>query len=86
VLASHVFSHWLTQGANQFGAGSRSCIGKNISLLEISKVLPQIVRSFNITVDEKDKSLKQDCYWFVKQHFHVRISARHEDVESNASK
>ncbi|TVY82577.1 Pisatin demethylase, partial [Lachnellula suecica] len=31
-----------------FGAGSRTCIGKNISLLEIAKVIPQLVRNFEL--------------------------------------
>lgn len=30
----------------QSGAGSRTCIGKNISLLEMSKVLPHLYRKF----------------------------------------
>ncbi|KAJ5182091.1 hypothetical protein N7449_012238 [Penicillium cf. viridicatum] len=36
-----------------FGAGSRTCIGKNISMLEMSKLLPQIVRNFDITYADK---------------------------------
>lgn len=32
----------------QFGAGSRTCIGKNISLLEIYKVVPSLLRSFEV--------------------------------------
>ncbi|CAI4218950.1 unnamed protein product [Parascedosporium putredinis] len=34
-----------------FGQGSRTCIGKNISLMEISKVIPQIVRQFDLVPD-----------------------------------
>lgn len=30
-----------------FGGGSRSCIGKNISLMEINKVLPTLLRAFD---------------------------------------
>ncbi|KAK4500741.1 hypothetical protein PRZ48_008931 [Zasmidium cellare] len=29
-----------------FGAGSRTCIGRNVSLLEISKLVPELVRRF----------------------------------------
>lgn len=32
-----------------FGAGSRTCIGKNISLLELFKVLPAILRAFEVS-------------------------------------
>ena len=31
-----------------FGAGNRSCIGKHISFLEISKLLPSLVRKFDV--------------------------------------
>lgn len=33
----------------QFGAGSRTCIGKNISLLEIYKVVPSLLRRFEVS-------------------------------------
>jgi cytochrome P450 len=32
-----------------FGAGSRTCIGKNISLLEIYKLVPSFLRRFEVT-------------------------------------
>lgn len=32
----------------QFGAGSRTCIGKNISLLEVYKVVPSFLRRFKV--------------------------------------
>lgn len=32
----------------QFGMGSRTCIGKNISLLEIYKVVPSLLRRFDV--------------------------------------
>ena len=52
-----------------FGMGSRTCIGKNISLLEMSKLIPQLVRRFDF---ELDKSLIGREWttlnrWFVKQ-------------------
>ena len=34
----------------QFGAGSRTCIGKNISLLEIYKLVPSFLRRFDVRV------------------------------------
>lgn len=33
----------------QFGMGSRTCIGKNISLLEIYKVVPSLLRKFEVS-------------------------------------
>lgn len=55
-----------------FGLGSRTCIGKNISLLEISKVIPHLVRKFDATVtgpaaEGKTPDLPARCAWFVKQ-------------------
>lgn len=32
----------------QFGAGARTCIGKNISLLEIYKLVPSVLRRFEV--------------------------------------
>ena len=34
----------------QFGSGSRTCIGKNFSLLEISLLVPELVRSFDFAL------------------------------------
>lgn len=34
----------------QFGMGSRTCIGKNISLLEIYKVVPSLLRRFEVSL------------------------------------
>ena len=52
-----------------FGMGSRTCIGKNISLLEMSKLVPQLVRNFNFELDEdlRKEGLKSLNRWFVKQ-------------------
>ncbi|RMZ81016.1 hypothetical protein DV738_g2420, partial [Chaetothyriales sp. CBS 135597] len=38
----------------QFGAGSRTCIGKNVSLLEIYKTIPSLLRRFEITFANPD--------------------------------
>ena len=36
-----------------FGIGSPNCIGNNISLLEISKLVPQLLRRFDLVLDEE---------------------------------
>lgn len=49
----------------QFGAGARTCIGKNISLLEIYKLVPTFLRNFEIELDCKDWQTRNA--WFVRQ-------------------
>ena len=49
--------------------GSRTCIGKKVSLLQISKVVPQLERKFDMTVDKdlEREGLVSLSRWFVKQ-------------------
>ncbi|KAL2075965.1 hypothetical protein VTL71DRAFT_908 [Oculimacula yallundae] len=51
----------------QFGAGARTCIGKNISLLEIYKVVPSLLRRFEIKLEDPSKSWIIHNAWFVRQ-------------------
>lgn len=53
--------------AFQFGAGSRSCLGKNVSLMEMSKLVPQLLRNFQFELENPDVEWKLTGYWFVKQ-------------------
>ncbi|KAJ6083488.1 hypothetical protein N7467_007623 [Penicillium canescens] len=50
-----------------FGAGSRTCIGKNISLLEMHKLVPTVLRRFEITLSNPEEPWKLHNAWFVKQ-------------------
>lgn len=50
-----------------FGAGTRTCIGKNISLLEISKVIPQLMRRYDFELARPGQTIDSLNYWFVKQ-------------------
>ena len=59
--------------------GSRTCIGKNISLLEMSKLVPQLVRKFDFQLGEEleKEGLKSCNRWFVKQmNFEGKVFAR----------
>ncbi|KAK8126551.1 uncharacterized protein PG998_002310 [Apiospora kogelbergensis] len=47
-----------------FGAGPRSCIGKNISILEMWKVIFELYRAFDIDL-AKDKEWDTKGHWFV---------------------
>ncbi|KAJ5167427.1 uncharacterized protein N7482_006208 [Penicillium canariense] len=51
----------------QFGMGSRTCIGKNISLLEIYKLVPSMLRRFEIQFQDPSQEWELVNAWFVKQ-------------------
>ncbi|KAF4126445.1 Cytochrome P450, partial [Geosmithia morbida] len=58
-----------------FGMGSRTCIGKNISLLEIYKVVPSLLRRFDFKNSDTEWTITNA--WFVKQSdFNVVLSRR----------
>lgn len=40
----------------QFGMGSRTCIGKNISLLEVYKLVPSLLRRFDVSFSTLSKT------------------------------
>jgi cytochrome P450 len=80
---------WLTNDAEKraamdrnflaFGAGSRVCIGKNISLMEMYKVIPQIVRKFDfeiLTDGEPRAGYKWKTLWFVKPELTCLVKER----------
>ncbi|KAK3941462.1 hypothetical protein QBC46DRAFT_431297 [Diplogelasinospora grovesii] len=61
----------------QFGMGSRTCIGKNISLLEIYKLVPSMLRRFEIRFDDPKQEWEIVNAWFVKQtNFITRFKLR----------
>ncbi|KKF93237.1 Pisatin demethylase [Ceratocystis platani] len=61
----------------QFGMGSRTCIGKNISLLEIYKLVPSMLRRFDITLANPEEEWKLINAWFVKvENFNVNLKRR----------
>ncbi|KAF5875927.1 putative cytochrome p450 pisatin protein [Botrytis fragariae] len=65
-----------------FGMGSRTCVGKNISLLEMNKLIPQLVRRFDFELDadvERDGGIVCKNRWFVKQqNFRARVLRRRD--------
>ncbi|OJJ30776.1 hypothetical protein ASPWEDRAFT_117503 [Aspergillus wentii DTO 134E9] len=73
---SFIPERWLDSSADKlremeqsffaFGGGSRTCIGKNISLMEMHKVLPQLLRTFEIRLHE-GRPWKTRNVWFVQQ-------------------
>ncbi|KAK4908910.1 hypothetical protein LTR66_017526 [Elasticomyces elasticus] len=69
----------MEQNYMPFGAGSRTCIGKNISLLEMGKLMPILVRDFDFVLSRKIEqgSWATRARWFVKpQDFEVSVRRR----------
>ncbi|KAH7024845.1 pisatin demethylase [Microdochium trichocladiopsis] len=61
----------------QFGMGSRTCIGKNISLLEIYKLVPSLLRRFEIEFKDPRVEWELINAWFIKQqNFDVKFHRR----------
>ena len=59
-----------------FGGGSRTCLGKNISFLEIYKVVPTLFQKFDISLVDPARDWKTLNYWFVRQwdmNIHLRL-------------
>jgi cytochrome P450 len=50
-----------------FGAGSRKCIGRNISWIEMMKVIPELLRQFRVELTYPDKEWQTCNHWFVQQ-------------------
>ncbi|EDU46193.1 CypX Cytochrome P450 [Pyrenophora tritici-repentis] len=87
---AHIFrpERWITKNKEEravldrnflaFGAGPRTCIGKNISLLEMSKVIPQIVRKydFEILSDANGEKYTWRTRWFAKPSFNAIVRRR----------
>ncbi|KAI0482569.1 cytochrome P450 oxidoreductase [Xylariaceae sp. FL0804] len=60
-----------------FGAGTRTCIGKNISLAEIHKLVPEVLRQFEFDMWDEEAEWKTSNLWFCKQTgIHVRVTRR----------
>ncbi|KAG2016720.1 hypothetical protein GB937_006200 [Aspergillus fischeri] len=58
-----------------FGLGTRTCLGKHISILEMSKLIPRIVRDFDFSA--RSENWDTENRWFVKPtNFTVRVKQR----------
>ncbi|KAI3534135.1 cytochrome P450 [Colletotrichum abscissum] len=67
--------HWMP-----FGLGSRTCIGRHISILEISKLMPRLLHEFDFEICRDAPWVTRNC-WFVKPiNFQVRVNARRSQV------
>ncbi|KAI1116399.1 cytochrome P450 [Nemania sp. NC0429] len=64
----------------QFGMGARTCIGKNISLLEMYKLVPSLLRRFEIRFKDPSREWKTVNAWFIKQQNFMTLFERRELV------
>jgi len=51
----------------QFGGGSHLCIGRNLALLEMNKVLPQLLRRYRFRLVHPEATIKHHSTFFVVQ-------------------
>lgn len=65
----------------KFGAGPRTCLGKNISLLELSKVIPEMIRHFDFELVSPDGEWETLNRWFIKSSYECLISERKQAAD-----
>ncbi len=60
-----------------FGAGKRSCLGKNIALLELHKLVPALLMKFKIELANPNKEWEVSNAWVLNQTgLEVKLSLR----------
>ncbi|KAF4968690.1 hypothetical protein FSARC_3976 [Fusarium sarcochroum] len=60
-----------------FGKGSRTCIGRHISMLEMSKLLPVLVQNFEFELVGVGEHWKTQNHWFVMPlNFNVNVRVK----------
>ncbi|KPM34793.1 hypothetical protein AK830_g11789 [Neonectria ditissima] len=68
-----------------FGSGPRTCFGKNISLLEMVKVIPVLVLNYDFKAEFQGRPYRTENVWFVKQKdFRCQVIKRHFTHTSQA--
>jgi cytochrome P450 len=76
---------WLREGKDSdmirfffaFGSGARMCLGRNISWMEMSKLIPTLFTEFDLSLAYPKENWKETCWWFVKQDgLNVRLIPR----------
>jgi cytochrome P450 len=63
-----------------FGAGSRICLGKNIALLEISKLVPELLRRFEIALVDPKRYRLQPGWLVLQKGLDVRLKMRDQGI------
>lgn len=81
MLFSHFVSNFttgvLTTVIVKFGLGARTCIGRHISMLEMSKLIPVLVKRYDFEAVDVQKAWNTKNFWFIKPvDFSVRVGHR----------
>lgn len=63
----HSFIHGDSPNVTQFGGGSHLCIGRNLALFEMNKVLIQILREYDMELVHPGRPLQYHSTFFVVQ-------------------
>ncbi|TRX98040.1 hypothetical protein FHL15_001250 [Xylaria flabelliformis] len=50
-----------------FGAGARNCIGKNLAMMQLTKIIVELYRNFEITLVNPEKDWKVSGGWLTRQ-------------------
>ncbi|KAJ5497539.1 Benzoate 4-monooxygenase cytochrome P450 [Penicillium fimorum] len=61
-----------------FGAGRRVCLGRHVGILEIKKLLPFLVLTYDMRVIDKEKFQVENSWFFVQKGFYAQIQKRHD--------
>jgi len=64
----------------QFGGGSHVCIGRHLALLEMNKILPELLRRYDIRLVNPNKPLEHHSSFFVVQWGLLTYMTRREKV------
>ncbi|GME33993.1 hypothetical protein G7Y89_g3922 [Neofusicoccum parvum] len=68
-----------------FGFGNRTCVGKNLALLELNKMLPTLFRDFDVDICHPDQPWDVITSWFSYQaDFFVRMAPRKQNCTTSA--
>lgn len=58
---------WMEGHLLAFGAGKRSCLGRNIAMLELGKLVPALVGRYQISLAEPERQWRMWNAWAVRQ-------------------
>ncbi|XDG03462.1 hypothetical protein ABKA04_003077 [Annulohypoxylon sp. FPYF3050] len=60
-----------------FGAGARNCIGKNLAMMQLTKIIVELYRNFDINLANADKEWTVSGGWLTRQtHMDIVLSKR----------